>query len=106
MSDKIKSDHRSRAAYVYVRQSSLHQVRHHQEGQQRQYGLSDRARQLGFAQVKVLDEDLGRSGSGAVERPGFGKLLAAVCEGSAGAVFALEAAAMLAAAAPIRSRRG
>jgi DNA invertase Pin-like site-specific DNA recombinase len=91
MSDKIRSEHLDRAAYVYVRQSSLHQVRHHLEGQRRQYALAERARALGFAKTVVIDEDLGRSGSGRQERPGFGKLLTAVCEGAAGAVFALEA---------------
>jgi DNA invertase Pin-like site-specific DNA recombinase len=91
MNEKIKPDHLQRAAYVYVRQSTNYQVRHHREGQQRQYDLAQRARQLGFTQVIVLDEDLGRSGSGLQERPGFGRLLAAVCQGLAGAVLALEA---------------
>jgi DNA invertase Pin-like site-specific DNA recombinase len=91
MSDKIRPDHLERAAYVYVRQSSLQQVRHHREGQQRQYGLADRARHLGFVRVVVIDEDLGTSGSGKHTRPGFGRLLTAVCEGTVGAVFALEA---------------
>lgn len=91
MSDKICTEHRERAAYVYVRQSSAHQVRDHRESQIRQYGLADRARQLGFERVEVIDQDLGRSGSGAQERPGFGQLLAAVCQGLVGAVFALEA---------------
>jgi DNA invertase Pin-like site-specific DNA recombinase len=91
MNDKIKPEHLRRAAYVYVRQSTNYQVRHHREGQQRQYDLAQRARQLGFTQVIVLDEDLGRSGSGLQERPGFGRLLAAVCQGLAGAVLALEA---------------
>ncbi len=91
MNDKIKPEHRQRAAYVYVRQSTQYQVRHHREGQQRQYELEPRARQLGFGQVVVIDEDLGRSGSGMQERPGFGRLLAAVCQGLAGAVLALEA---------------
>src|ERR1700752_4657135 len=53
--------------------------------------LADRAKQLGFAKVIVIDDDLGRSGGGTHERPGFGRLLAAVCQGIAGAVFALEA---------------
>jgi DNA invertase Pin-like site-specific DNA recombinase len=53
--------------------------------------LSERARELGFTQVVVIDEDLGRSGSGLQERPGFGRLLAAVCQGAVGAVVALEA---------------
>ncbi len=91
MSDKIKGHHLERAAYVYVRQSSLHQVRHHNEGRQRQYGLAERAREVGFEKVIVIDDDLGRSGSGTQERPGFGRLLAAVCQGMAGAVFASEA---------------
>ena len=91
MSDKISPKHLDRQAYVYIRQSTQHQVRHHREGPQRPYALADRARQLGFAQVVVLDEDLGRSGSGTQDRPGFGRLLAAVCQGHGGAVLALEA---------------
>jgi DNA invertase Pin-like site-specific DNA recombinase len=91
MSEKIRMEHLSRAAYVYIRQSSSQQVRFHLEGQKRQYGLAERARQLGFKEVVVLDEDLGRSGSGVQERRGFGRLLAAVCQGLAGAVVALEA---------------
>ena len=91
MNDKIRSEHLQRTAYVYVRQSSLHQVRHHHEGRERQYELANRARQLGFAKTVVIDEDQGRSGSGLVDRPGFAELLAVVCRGEAGAVFALEA---------------
>jgi excisionase family DNA binding protein len=91
MSDKITPKHLERHAYVYVRQSTNHQVRNHREGQQRQYALADQARQLGFPHVVVLDEDLGRSGSGTQDRPDFGRLLTAVCEGQAGAVLALEA---------------
>lgn len=91
MNEKIRTDHLERAAYVYVRQSRLQQVRHHREGQQRQYGLADRARHLGFVRVVIIDDDLGTSGSGKHPRPGFGRLLTAVCEGVVGAVFALEA---------------
>jgi DNA invertase Pin-like site-specific DNA recombinase len=91
MNEKISVEHLKRAAYVYIRQSSSSQVRFHLEGQKRQYGLAERARQLGFHEVVVIDEDLGRSGSGVQERPGFGRLLAAVCQGLAGAVLALEA---------------
>ena len=91
MNEKIRAEHLERAAYVYVRQSSLQQVRHHREGQQRQYGLADRAQHLGFARVVVIDDDLGTSGTGRVARPGFGRLLTAVCEGTVGAVLALEA---------------
>ncbi len=91
MSEKIRSEHLQRGAFVYVRQSTPYQVRNHLEGKERQYALAERARQLGFSRVIVIDEDLGRSGSGAQERVGFGRLLASVCQGLAGAVFALEA---------------
>lgn len=91
MSTKISSSHLQRDAYVYVRQSTGHQVRAHPESPRRQYARADQARGLGFAQVIVIDEDVGRSGTGRHERPGFGQLLAAVCAGRVGAVFALEA---------------
>jgi DNA invertase Pin-like site-specific DNA recombinase len=91
MSETIKSHHLERKAYVYVRQSTAYQVRNHLESKERQYGLAERAKQLGFGNVIVIDDDLGRSGSGMQERPGFGKLLTSVCQGLAGAVFALEA---------------
>jgi DNA invertase Pin-like site-specific DNA recombinase len=91
MSEKIKAHHLERGAYVYVRQSTPQQVRNHLESKERQYALSSRAEQLGFRKVVVIDEDLGRSGAGMQERPGFGRLLASVCQGLAGAVFALEA---------------
>jgi DNA invertase Pin-like site-specific DNA recombinase len=96
MSDKITPSHLEKEGLVYVRQSTSYQVRNHLEGQQRQYALADRARQLGFSRVEVIDEDLGRSGSGTQDRPGFGRLLAAVCQGRVGAVFALEASRLMA----------
>ena len=91
MSEKLKAYHLERGAYVYVRQSTPYQVRNNLESKERQYALEGRAQQLGFSKVVVIDEDLGRSGSGIQERPGFGRLLASVCQGLAGAVFALEA---------------
>ncbi len=91
MSDKITSQHLERAAYIYIRQSTLQQVRNNLESSRRQYALEDRARALGFRSVVVIDEDLGISGTGSRERPGFGRLLAAVCNGEVGGVFALEA---------------
>ena len=91
MNDKIQPTHLERAAFIYVRQSSLQQVRHHTEGQRQQYALADRASALGFRETVLIDQDQGRSGSGRHERPGFGRLLAEVCQGSVGAVFALEA---------------
>jgi len=91
MTDKIDERHRTRSAFVYIRQSTLQQVRNNTESARRQYGLEGRARELGFNSVIVIDEDLGISGTGSHERPGFARLLAAVCKGEAGAVFALEA---------------
>jgi DNA invertase Pin-like site-specific DNA recombinase len=91
MSEKIQPSHIERDAYVHIRQSSMQQVRTRLEGQRRQYDLKERALAFGFQRVVVIDEDLGRSGTGSVERPGFGRLLAAVCSGKVGAVLALEA---------------
>src|ERR1700758_4573084 len=87
---KITADHLRRAAYIYVRQSTLDQVQHNHESRRRQYALADRARQLGWQEVIVLDEDLGRSGSGTA-RPGFERLIAAVGQGRVGAVVSIEA---------------
>ena len=91
MHPKITPDHLRRGAVVYVRQSTMGQVAEHTESQRRQYALADSARSFGFASVMVIDDDLGRSGSGLVERPGFQKLVASVCSGSIGAVFCIEA---------------
>lgn len=91
MNPKITAEHVKRRAIVYIRQSSPGQVIHNQESQRRQYGLADQARQFGFRQVEVIDEDLGRSGSGQVERPGFQRLVAEICTGQVGAVFCIEA---------------
>src|SRR6201997_2441806 len=87
---KITADHLRRAAYIYVRQSTLDQVQHNHESRRRQYALADRARQLGWQEVVVIDDDLGRTASG-VERPGFEKLLAAICDGKVGTVLCIEA---------------
>lgn len=91
MSPKITSDHLGRGAVVYVRQSTMTQVLENTESQRRQYGMAEAARALGFASVDVIDDDLGRSGSGSVDRPGFQKLVASVCTGAVGAVFCIEA---------------
>ena len=87
---KISADHTSRAAYVYVRQSTSDQLTNNPKSRRRQYALGDRARALGWSNVIVIDDDLGRSGGGTA-RPGFERLLAAICTGDAGAVFAIEA---------------
>jgi DNA invertase Pin-like site-specific DNA recombinase len=91
MRAKITADHLERGALVYVRQSTPGQVRGHLESQRRQYALADVARELGFHRVETIDDDLGISGSGFAERPGFQRLLTTVCSGAAGAVLALEA---------------
>jgi DNA invertase Pin-like site-specific DNA recombinase len=91
MSPKITPEHLRRGAVVYVRQSTIGQVLEHTESKRRQYALADSARELGFMSVSIIDDDLGRSGSGLVERPGFQKLVAAVCGGSVGSVFCIEA---------------
>jgi DNA invertase Pin-like site-specific DNA recombinase len=91
MNPKIAPDHLGRGAVVYVRQSTMGQVAENTESQRRQYGLAESARAIGFASVTVIDDDLGRSGSGLIERPGFQKLVASVCAGSIGAVFCIEA---------------
>ena len=87
---RINAEHLSRTAVVYVRQSTADQVQHNLESQRRQYALADRARELGWNEVLVIDDDLGRSGSG-VHRPGFERLLAHLCQGEVGAVFCIEA---------------
>ena len=89
--DKITESHLRRAAYVYVRQSTQDQVNHNIESRRRQYNLRDKAQALGWREVYVIDEDLGKSDSGSAERKGFERLLSEVCQGKAGAVFAIEA---------------
>ncbi|QND62008.1 recombinase family protein [Mesorhizobium huakuii] len=91
MNTKITSDHLGRAAVVYVRQSTMAQVMGNLESQRRQYDLAGAAATTGFASVTVIDDDLGRSGSGSVERPGFERLVALVCSGNVGAVYCIEA---------------
>jgi DNA invertase Pin-like site-specific DNA recombinase len=88
--NKITAEHLSRRACVYVRQSTANQVLHNRESQRRQYALVERARQLGWEHVEVIDDDLGRSGSGTA-RPGFERLLAMLCDGEVGAVLSIEA---------------
>lgn len=89
--EKVTAEHLNRKAIVYVRQSTSDQVRFNLESQRRQYGLTDRAAELGWQEVEVIDEDMGRSGSSAANRSGFQKLVASVCLGKVGAVISLEA---------------
>src|ERR1700686_1646214 len=80
-----------RKAVVYVRQSTQSQVMTNLEGQRRQYDLVEVARQRGFRDVEVIDDDLGRSASGMVARPGFERLVAWLCAGEVGAVLCFDA---------------
>jgi excisionase family DNA binding protein len=80
-----------RKAVVYVRQSTQSQIETNTEGRRRQYELVEVARRRGFRTVEVIDEDLGRSASGMVARPGFEKLVAALCAGEIGAVLCFDA---------------
>jgi DNA invertase Pin-like site-specific DNA recombinase len=91
--ERVTTAHRAKLAYVYVRQSSLHQVKQHQESTALQYRLVDRALGLGWphGRVQIIDEDLGKSGAGSVERRGFQKLIAEIGLGNAGLVVSLDA---------------
>ena len=94
---KVRTQHLSRQALIYVRQSSPNQVQRHPESARRQYGLVERAARLGWArdQIVVIDEDQGKSGAGSAAsqgRDGFARLAAAVSLGEVGLVLALEVA--------------
>ena len=92
---KIHARHLARRALIYVRQSHPNQVRHHPESARRQYGLTERAQHMGWTleQIRVLDEDQGKSGAGSAAahgRDGFAELVSAVGLGEVGLVLALE----------------
>ena len=89
---KVTASHRSRAAVIYVRQSTLLQVERNRESTARQYDLVSRARELGWpgSAVTVIDEDLGLSGASAAGRTGFAELAARVGMGQVGIVLSLE----------------
>src|SRR5689334_25424851 len=91
LSEKVLGRHQDRLAIVYVRQSTLRQVERHQESRRLQYGLVERALQLGWARERILviDEDLGRSG-GTADRPGFQGLVSEVSLGRVGLVLGIE----------------
>jgi DNA invertase Pin-like site-specific DNA recombinase/uncharacterized protein YndB with AHSA1/START domain len=90
--EKIKSMHLQRFAYVYVRQSTAAQVQHNRESTERQYKLKDRAVQLGWpsSQIKIIDEDLARSGSGTADRHGFALMTTDVALGNVGLILSIE----------------
>ena len=92
LSAKIKPAHLNREALIYVRQSTMAQVRFNHESTQRQYALQEKALSLGWPEerIRVIDGDLGISGSGRSKRPGFAQLVTSVSLGEVGAVFGLE----------------
>jgi DNA invertase Pin-like site-specific DNA recombinase len=90
MSEKIKPQHLTRKAILYVRQSSQYQVMNNLESQKLQYAMETHIRSLGWNEVEIIDEDLGRSASGSVTRTGFERMVAQVCLGEVGAVCARE----------------
>jgi len=90
MSEKIQPQHLVRKAMLYVRQSSAFQVLHNQESSKLQYAMQARLRDLGFTEIEVIDEDLGRSAAGTVARSGFERMVAEVSLGRVGAVAARE----------------
>jgi len=89
---KITGSHLERKALIYLRQSSMAQVRHHTESTRSQYALADRAAEMGWARrdIEVIDTDLGVSGKWGVAREGFTKLVARLCTGEVGAIFGIE----------------
>ena len=90
MSEKIQAQHLARKAVLYVRQSSAFQVAHNQESQKLQYAMQTRLRDLGWTEIEIIDEDLGRSAAGTQTRSGFERMVAEVCLGRVGAVAARE----------------
>ena len=91
--ERLTPARRAKLAYIYVRQSSVTQVKHHQESTELQYRLVDRAVDLGWPRerVQVIDEDLGKSGAGRADRQGFQRLIAEIGLGNAGLVISLDA---------------
>ena len=90
ISDKVRLHHLERKALLYVRQSSAHQVLHNRESSALQYAMRDRLAALGWSEIEVIDDDLGRSAAGGVQRAGFERMVAEVCLGKVGAVCARE----------------
>jgi DNA invertase Pin-like site-specific DNA recombinase len=90
MSEKLKPHHLERKAILYVRQSSDYQVLHNLESQKLQYAMQKRLHELGWRDVEVVDDNLGRSAAGTLARAGFERMVAEVCLEKVGAVSARE----------------
>ena len=89
----VTTSHRAKLAYIYVRQSTVGQVRQHQESTELQYRLVDRAAAFGWPKerIEVIDDDLGKSGTSSDGRGGFQRLIAEIGLGKAGLVLSLDA---------------
>ena len=90
LSEKIRPEHLSRKAILYIRQSTSRQVIENQESRRLQYAMKEHLRSLGWREIDVVDEDLGKSAGGAVDRSGFDRMVAEVCLKKVGAVAARE----------------
>ena len=88
ISDKVRPHHLERKALLYVRQSSAHQVLHNRESSALQYAMRGRLMELGWSEIEIIDDDLGRSAAGGVQRAGFERMVEEVCLGKVGAVCA------------------
>src|ERR1700690_4363114 len=93
MISKIADRHLAREACIYIRQSTMGQVRFNQESTERQYNLVSKAQALGWSpqQIRILDRDLGQSGAQTTNREDFKTLVSDVALGQVGAIFSLEA---------------
>src|ERR1700746_2013023 len=90
IAEKIRAHHVERKAILYIRQSPADQVLHNRESSALQYAMRDRLTALGWSEIEVIDDDLGRSAAGGVQRTGFERMVAQVCLGKVGAVYARE----------------
>ena len=99
MSDKVGERHLARRAILYVRQSTVQQIARNDESRRQQYAMRERLQALGWREVEVIDEDLGKSAAGSVDRSGFRRLVAEVSLGQVGVVAAREVSASRATAA-------
>ena len=106
ISDKVRPHHLERKALLYVRQSSAQQVLHNRESSALQYAMRDRLTALGWSQIEVIDDDLGRSAAGTVQRAGFERMVAEVCLGRVGVVCAREVSRFARIFATVRSHSG
>src|ERR1700692_1384787 len=92
LNPKIADHHLMRNACIYIRQSTMAQVRFNQESTERQYNLADQAKSLGWMpeQIRILDGDLAQSGELTTKRDDFKTLVSDVAMGQVGAIFSLE----------------